>query len=57
MKSQNKIRPQNDGFGLLCSVVFIALLSLDSEMENPKTSEVRNPELFMFHLQISASLS
>lgn len=50
MKSQNKIRPQNDGFGLLCFVVFIALLSLDSEMENPKTSEVKNPELFMFDL-------
>lgn len=57
MKSQNKIRPQNDGFGLVSFVVFIALLILDSEMESPKTSEVRNPELFMFHLQISASLS
>lgn len=40
------LRPQNNGFSLLGFVVFIALFILDPEMESPKTSEARNPELF-----------
>lgn len=38
--------PQNDGFSLLGFVVFIAVFILEPEMGSPKTSEVRNPELF-----------
>lgn len=44
------LRPQNDGFSLLGFVVFIALFILDPEMESPKTSEARNPELFFFNI-------